>query len=324
MSRPLHVIVGAGQIGPLLAERLLARGHRVRLVRRGAFPHDTAGAETVRADVADPADAARALAGAAVVYHCANPRYHRWAQELLPLTRGIVRGTRAAGARLVALDNLYMYTLGPDGRLAEDTPTEPRTKKGLLRMEAAEAMLAADRAGDVQVAIGRAADFVGPTIANSIFGPRFWRRLAAGRPVEVLGDPNAPHSYTFAPDVADALLTLGLDSDARGVWHLPTLPAVSTRTWVEAFARALDRPARTRRLTPFALRLIGLVVPEARELPEMIYQWEGPFRLDDTRFRTRYGATPTPYEEVVAATLRGALANGHLPHSTRLVANATI
>ncbi len=46
-STPLHVIAGAGQIGPMIAERLLARGYRVRLVRRGAFTGAPAGAETV-------------------------------------------------------------------------------------------------------------------------------------------------------------------------------------------------------------------------------------------------------------------------------------
>ena len=54
----LHVIAGAGQIGPMIAERLLARGHRVRLVRRGAFTGTPAGAETVSASLSDPAAAA--------------------------------------------------------------------------------------------------------------------------------------------------------------------------------------------------------------------------------------------------------------------------
>ena len=102
----LHVIAGAGQIGPMIAERLLARGHRVRLVRRGAFTGTPAGAETVSASLSDPAAAAEAMRGASVVYHCANPRYHRWPEELVPLARGIAEGAARNGARLVALDNL--------------------------------------------------------------------------------------------------------------------------------------------------------------------------------------------------------------------------
>src|SRR5437899_9953552 len=46
-SSPLHVIAGAGQIGPMIAERLVARGFRVRMIRRGAFSNAPAGVETV-------------------------------------------------------------------------------------------------------------------------------------------------------------------------------------------------------------------------------------------------------------------------------------
>src|SRR5678816_4443730 len=118
-STPLHVIAGAGQIGPMIAERLVARGYRVRMIRRGA----------------------------SVVYHCANPRYHRWAEELVPLARGITEGAARNGARLVALDNLYMYRVPADGRLAEDTPIGPISRKGALRAEAAAIMLDAHTRG---------------------------------------------------------------------------------------------------------------------------------------------------------------------------------
>src|SRR5712691_2607085 len=108
-TTPLHVIAGAGQIGPMIAERLIARGLRVRMIRRGAFGDVPPGVETRSASVSDPAAAAEAMRGASVVYHCANPRYHRWAEELVPLARGITEGAARNGARLVVLDNLYMY-----------------------------------------------------------------------------------------------------------------------------------------------------------------------------------------------------------------------
>lgn len=309
MTAPLHVIAGAGQIGPLIAQRLIARGLRVRILRRGAFAHGVPeGAESVRADVSDPAQAAEALRGASVVYHCANPRYYRWAEELVPLARGIVHGAAKAGARLVALDNLYMYEVPADGRLAEDTPVRPCSKKGALRAEAAEVMLAADRAGDVPVAIGRASDFVGPGMTNSVLGERFWRRLLAGKPVEVLGDVDQPHTYSYGPDVADGLVTLAL-GEARGLWHLPALPAEPTRAWIERFAAAVGVAPRTTELTPLKLRLAGLFLPEARELPEMLYQWRGPFALDDARFRAAWDAAPTPVDEVLRATLAWARAS---------------
>jgi nucleoside-diphosphate-sugar epimerase len=311
---PLHVIAGAGQIGPMIAQRLLARGYRVRMIRRGAFTEVPAGVETVSASVSDPAAAAEAMRGASVVYHCANPRYHRWAEELVPLARGIMEGAARNGARLVVLDNLYMYRVPADGRLSEDTEIAPVSKKGALRVEAAKLMLDAHTRGDVAVAIGRAADFFGPRCTHSILGDRFWTKLFAGRPVELLGDPDQPHTYSYGPDVADALVTLGqvdptlsAGADIYGrVWHLPALPAESTQTWLTRFAYAVGVEPRFTRLSPLLLRLAGLFLPEAGELPEMIYQWRTPYILDDSQFRARFGAAPTPLATAANATLEWA------------------
>lgn len=313
-STALHVIAGAGQIGPMIAERLLARGYRVRMIRRGAFADAPAGVETVSASVADPRAAAEAMRGASVVYHCANPRYHRWAQELIPLARGITEGAARNGARLVALDNLYMYRVPSDGRLSEDTAIGPVSRKGALRAEAAQVMLDAHVRGDVPVAIGRASDFFGPGCTNSLLGERFWTKLFAGRPVELLGDPDQPHSYSYGPDVADALVTLGLvnptlssGADVYGrVWHLPVHPAESTLTWVTRFAHAVGVEPRFTRLRPLLLHIAGLFIPEAGELPEMIYQWRSPFILDDSQFRSRFAATPTGLSRAVAETVQWA------------------
>lgn len=308
---PLHVVAGAGQIGPMIAKRLLGRGYRVRMIRRGAFSDAPPGVETVSASLSDPGAAAEAMRGASVVYHCANPRYHRWAEELVPLARGITEGAARNGARLVVLDNLYAYRVPAGGRLSEDTEVGPVSKKGALRAEAARVMLDAHTRGDVAVAIGRASDFFGPRCTNSILGDRFWTKLLAGRPVELLGDPDQPHTYSFGPDVAEALITLGLNdptlsigADVYGrVWHLPALPAESTQTWLTRFAYAVGVEPRFTRLSLLLLRVAGLFLPEAAELPEMIYQWRTPFILDDSQFRARFGATPTPLATAANATL---------------------
>jgi nucleoside-diphosphate-sugar epimerase len=311
---PLHVIVGAGQIGPLIADRLLARGVRVRMIRRTAAPGPRPGVEVATADVSDPTSAAEAMRGASVVYHCANPRYHRWPAELVPMARGIATGAARAGARLVVLDNLYMYEVPADGRLTEDTPVAPRSKKGALRAAAAAELLGFHQRGDAPVAIGRAADFFGPRSTLSVFGDRFWHKLLAGKAVEHFGDPDLPRSYTYTEDVAEGLVTLGL-ADAAGdaygrVWHLPTPPAETTRLLVARLAAAAGvAEPRLTRLSPLLARIAGLFIPEARELPEMMYQWETPYVVDDSPFRARFGAAATPIDDAVTATV--AWAQGH-------------
>lgn len=302
----LHVVLGAGQIGTLLTDRLLAQGHRVRQVRRGTTARP--GVEVRSGSLADEAFAIAAMAGASVVYHCVNPAYDRWPAELLPNTRGILRG--AVGARLVVLDNLYMYNQRDQHAMSESTPVDPSSKKGELRAEAARVMLEAHKAGDVQVVIGRASDFYGPGAANAHFGERFFTRIFAGKAGECMGDPDQPHSVTYTPDVADGLLTLGAAEDCFGrVWMLPTADAVTPRELTRRFGASLGLKAEIARMPRWVLTMAGWFVPVMRELGEMTYQWESPYRVVDTEFRTRFGGAATSLDVGVEATAAWARAS---------------
>jgi nucleoside-diphosphate-sugar epimerase len=320
-SEGLVVVLGAGQIGTLLVDKLLARGVRVRQVRRGAGTPLGRGASTPRpglellnGDLEDHDFARRAMEGASLVYHCLNARYDQWPAHLLPLTRGVLAGAKAADAPLVMLDCLYMYGR-PDGAMREDTPMRPCSKKGALRQQQAEEVLAAHARGDVRVAIARASDFFGPNVGNALLGDRFWPVALAGKPVEVFGDIDQPHSYSYSEDVADGLLALGGHERAFGrVWHLPVAPALSTRQMVEQIHAALGLAGapRYRKLNNVVLRALGVFMPMLREVAEMTYQWQLPYVLDDTQIRAELGLRATPVEEQIARTVAWARAE-HAP-----------
>ncbi|MEZ4401261.1 MAG: NAD-dependent epimerase/dehydratase family protein [Kofleriaceae bacterium] len=307
----LHVILGAGQIGPLVAARLLALGYRVRMVRRGRFGAEVPpGVTTANADVNDPIALDAAVAGATAIYHCVNPPYTAWASQLMPMTHAIIGAAQRAGAHLVVLDNLYMYGRAPGGRMTEATALAPCSRKGRLRAEAAAALEAA-RARGVVVTIGRASDFIGAgAVMSTVFGERFWRRVLAGKAGEVIGgDPEQLHSYSYIPDVADGLVTLGTDPRARDqLWHLPVNPATSTRALMAQVGDVLGAPVAATTMPAWLVRALGLVWPLLREVGEMRYQWQAPFILDDSRFRATFGRGATPWPEALATTVAWARA----------------
>jgi nucleoside-diphosphate-sugar epimerase len=310
----LHVVLGAGQVGARLRDLLLARGLRVRVVRRGtATPSGHPRLEQLSGDVTDLAFAERATAGADVVYDCMNPAYHEWPRRLLPMARGAIHGASHAGAKLVALDCLYMYGR-VEGPMTEETPVNPCSKKGELRARLGELRLGAHARGDVRVAIGRASDFFGADLPFSGFGPRFFERILAGSPGECMGDPDMPHAYTYVDDVASALMTLGEHDRALGnVWHLPTAPAESTRALTRRIGRALGVVADSQQVPKWLLRAVGLFSPFVREVVEMTYQWESPFLLDDSRFRAAFGYGATDVDRAVesmAVWARGRFGGG--------------
>lgn len=301
-KQDLHVVLGAGQIGTLVAERLVARGHRVRQVRRSPGT-PVAGAELVNGDVSDRRIAGDACRGAAAVYHCVNPKYHAWVRDLEPLARGAIHAASAAGARLVVLDNLYPYEVVAGARISERSPIRPASKKGALRARIREHFLDAHARGAVDVAIGRAGDFFGPGIVESWLGDRHWQRVLAGKPSECLGDPDQPHSYAFSHDVADALVTLGARAEAAGrEWILPHPEAQSHRALAAALGAPLGLEVRTARMPLWVLRAIGVVWPLMRELPEMAYQWQAPFVVDDAAFRATFGVAATPLPAAIQRT----------------------
>jgi nucleoside-diphosphate-sugar epimerase len=306
----VHVVFGAGQIGPLVAARLRSRGRVVRVVRRSAAPVAVPGAEVLHGDAMDAAFCAEAVRGAAVVYHCINAPYFArvWVQVLPRVQENLIAAAGREGARLVVLDNVY--ALGrPGGRsLSEDSPIAPCSRKGEIRARLAEALAAASRRGDVRAVVGRASDFYGPGGVSTYFNAMFWRRALAGRGGPFLADPDSPHTYHYVDDVAEGLAALGEDEGAAGTWMLPCAPAEPTHALVARFAAALGRPIPVKRVPPWAIAALGLVVPLVREVREMAYQWEEPFVVDDGRFRARYGDRVTPPDAAAHATVAWARA----------------
>ncbi len=298
----VHVIVGAGQIGTHLARILVSRGHEVRTVARGGgAPME--GVTRLRGSIADLDVAKRAGDGAAVIYNCANPPYDRWTDELPPIFEGSIAAAKVSGARLVQLDNLYAFGRMGGAPMKPEGPFAPCSRKGELRLKLQERLLSAHAKGECEVAIAKASDFVGPGVVNAHLGSRFFERVFAGKSGECFGDPSLPHAFTYGPDVAGALATLGEREGATGrVWHIPTEPAVSMQAWAAALGRELGVEAKVATVPGWVVKMLGVFVPMMRELGEMRYQWEEAYLLDDGAFRERFGTASTPFETQVRET----------------------
>lgn len=301
----VYLIIGAGPVGSATALRLAASGQQVRLITRSGTGPDAEGIEKVAADATDPDRLSRLAAGAAVVYNCASPPYHRWPQDWPPLAASVLAAADHVGAVLVTMSNLYGY--GPVAHpITERDPLAATGPKGQVRATIWAQALAAHQAGRVRAAEARAADFFGPGVrGQSPIGERSIPRLLAGRPVAVLGDPAAPHSWTYLPDITAALVTLGTDQRAWGrAWHVPTSAPMSQREIYTALARLARAPGPTLRPVPrWLIKAGGLAIPYLREFREVAYQFNAPFMVDSSAFTSTFGAGPTPAEEALAATL---------------------
>jgi nucleoside-diphosphate-sugar epimerase len=303
-NQELHVIFGTGPVGLAVMDELLRRGKVVRLVNRSGRATAPAGVQVVAGDATDVTFTRQVCTGAAVVYQCSNPPYTEWAERFPPLQAGILAGAAATGAKLVSMENVYMYGATGGKPVVESLPYAAQTRKGKVRAAMAEALLTAHQQGKVRVVIGRAADFFGPRVRVSAMGERVFPAALAGKAVQVLGNPDLPHSYTYMPDIGKALVILGEAEQALGqVWHIPSAATGTTRQFLQMVGAALDKPVRVQTAPKFLLRLLALFNADLREVLEMIYQFEEPFIVDGSKFRQTFGQHATPLPAVIAATV---------------------
>ena len=184
-NAPRHIVFGTGAIGLATLEALRRRGESVRMVNRSGSARVPEGIEVVGGDAGDPEFTVDVSRGAQVIYQTLNPPYARWTEEFPGLQAGVLAAAEAHGARLVSMENVYMYGR-PAGRpLTETRDYAAHTKKGKLRGQMARELLAAHQAGRVQVAIGRASDYFGPrggaqsNLGDRVF-PRSWPTPRSG------------------------------------------------------------------------------------------------------------------------------------------------
>ncbi|MDX2019705.1 MAG: NAD-dependent epimerase/dehydratase family protein [Deltaproteobacteria bacterium] len=308
VNRQIQTIVGAGQTGLLLARHLSEQGHTVRLVCRGNNGRASAlaGVTLLRGDAMDAAFMANACSGSTAVYNCANPSdYTHWHDQMAPLFRAIWQAAARAGARLVQLDNLYMYGRPTERPFDESTAQNPCSHKGELRRALAQELLDLHRAGTLKAAIGRAADFVGPQLPNTaVFRPSTMATIKRGGRLFVPGNPDMPHGYSFVADVARGLAVLGQHDAALGrVFHLPVATTLSTRELVTEMAARAGTHVKVTGLSTRLFRTLGIFSPMLRALGEMNYQFEIPFVPDDSAFRRTFKLEPTSLANVIDTSL---------------------
>ena len=299
----LHVIVGKGPVGTTTADLLAARGHRVRVLSRSGGT-STDAVEHRRVDAADTGALAAAAQGAAALYNAVNPAYHRWATDWPPVAAALLAAAERTGAVLVTMGNLYGYGR-PTGPMTPDSPLAATDLKGRVRVAMWREAIAAHEAGRVRVTEARAADFVGPQVpAEHSHLVRQLPTLRRGRRAWVVGAPDVPRSWAYLPDVAATLATLGTDERALGrAWHVPSAPPRSQRQALADLAAALGAPpARVTRIPWPVLRAAGLVSPMLREIVDVRHQVDGEYVIDASATTATFGLTPTPWDEVVAAT----------------------
>lgn len=300
MTEELAVVLGAGPVGRALAEHLVRDGQPVRVVTRSGTARVPPGVDTVAADVSNSEAAKKACIDAAVVYSCVGLNYQGWPERWPPMMKGMLDGAAAAQARFVFMDNCYMY--GPtDIPMHEGLPLTEYGRKPATRSKITRMWQDAHNEERLEAAAVRASDFYGAGVSQAALGDLSVGRIAKGKSAQVVGDPDQPHSFTYVPDIARALVTVGRSEDAMGqAWNVPNAPDQSLRQVLQLFADDLGQKLRVQAMPKPLLNVMALFNADLKELKEMLYQWNRPFHVDASKFEERFWSNPTPFKQGVS------------------------
>lgn len=307
MDEP-HVVVGAGPIGSGIARSLAGRGHRVKIVTRSGSGPARPGIERVAADASDASALSAIATGAAAIYNCANPPYHRWPKLWPPMAAAMLSAAEKSGAVLVTISNLYGYgpaqgTVGysEDHPMTEQTPLAATGKKGKVRAQMWRDALEAHQAGRARVVELRASDYVGPG-ANAVLGDRVVPRVLKGQPVMLLGRTDRPRTWSYTGDVVTMAVVAGQDERAWGrAWHVPSGEPRTQRQAVDDLARIAGvKPVPVRAAPAAVMYALGMFSPLMRELRETQYQFTEDFVMDSSAAQSAFGLEATPWDSFLA------------------------
>jgi len=328
-AKGLVTIFGYGPTGIATVDLLRARGQSIRIVQRKRPANLPAGVEFMGCDVMDAQSVLRAMTGAEQVVISIGVEYSGkvWKQVWPKAMANFLAAAEATRARVVHIDNMYMY--GPhDARpINEDAPLTSYGQKPAVRAEATRMWMKAGREGRVKWAALRAPDFYGPGVDRSHIGETGMGLIAQGKTAMLIPQPDQLHDYAYVPDIARAAVTLldAPDDVFNQVWHVPCAPTRTSRQILQMGADVIGAKLKLMPISTLMLRAMGVFSPFLRECIEMRFTWNRPYIVDATKFSRRFWSNATPFEVGIPATMRAFRATapattiesrGHTPAST--------
>ncbi len=230
MSEPIVVTGGAGYVGSVVVDELLARGHRVRVVDsliHGSVPSllvawGHPGFEFIRADVREAEARRAALNGATAVVHLAaivgDPACARQPEAArsvnLDATRALLDDAEGAGvARFVFASTCSNYgRLDAEAFATEDFPLRPVSLYAETKVAAELEVLGRSRDGFSTSCLRLATVFgTSPRMRFDLTVNEFTRDVALGRELVVYGE-QFWRPYVHVRDAANAV-ALALEAE---------------------------------------------------------------------------------------------------------------
>lgn len=301
----MQTILGAGGvIGRGLATELRKYADKIRLVSRNPYKIDPDN-ELFKADLTNKNLVSEAVKGSEVAYLTVGLKYdlNVWQEQWPVIMHNVIEACKEHKSKLVFFDNVYAYG-HVKGKMTEETPINPSSKKGEVRARIASMLLDEVRKGNINAIVARAADFYGPESPLSLVTVTVFDKLANNKSAMWMLNDKVRHSFTFTPDAVKGTALLGNTEKAYNkVWHLPTHnDALTGKEFIEMAAEAFNTKPKYAVVSDFMVKVISLFKKPLRENIEMDYQNKYDYLFDSTKFNETFNYEPVSYPEGIKLT----------------------
>ena len=303
MSGQILVLGAAGRLGYTAAGAFRDAGWTVKgLVRPGRASAVPPKVEPVEAMTRD--ESVAAARGCDVVLNALNPAITEWGKNAMSLAYGAIAAAEGNGATLLFPGSVWNYGRAMPAVLDENTPMQPTTRKGKMRVEIEQRVREACDRG-MRAIILRAGDYFGAGRGSwfdlVIVKDIARQRLTYPGPLEVV------HAWAYLPDFAATLVRLAERRASFGHFETFGFPghAMTGSQLIAAIESVTNGKFNVRPMSWWLLKSIGQLTALGRELAELEYLWRVPHRVSGEKLKAAIGDNPhTPLPNAIAAALR--------------------
>lgn len=240
---------------------------------------------------------------AGVIFHTISVPYPEWKEGHPQLMKNVLAAAKANKAKLVVIDNIYAYGKSNGNKVTEDTPKQPHTKKGKIRLQMEMLAKEAHQEG-VATLIAHFPDFYGPYAHNTMLHFTL-DAVVQNKAAQFVGNKKVKREYIFTPDGAKAVVELALHKSAYNQnWNIPGYGVISGDEIIQMIGDTTGYTKNVMSVGKGMISFLGLFNGNMREVVEMMYLTANPVVLDGGKYTREIGQIPkTAYEEGLKKTL---------------------
>ncbi|WP_410511124.1 NAD-dependent epimerase/dehydratase family protein [Paenibacillus sp. BR2-3] len=305
------IIGGNGGLGFAITKELLSKGKAITATyhqsKDSLMSLNGPLLTFAQLDIRDEESLVQLLKNTNTIYFCLNVPYQDWYSVMPQALERVTRNLKPAQV-FVFPGNVYGYGKFQYFPADENHPKAAKTHKGKLRNELEEMLKAQAAKQGFRYVIPRYPDYYGPNVTNRMFGPIFTGALKA-KPIFWPGKLRVPHDLIYIQDAAKAAVLLA-ESEESGEWHVSGAGAMERQQFLNIVQDEAGSPRKCRTLPALAVGLAGMFDKETKEFHELLYEFQYPLVLNDSKFTNRFPSyAATPHTEAVKETLSWFRAN---------------